>query len=171
MAAVTEDTLTKVSTDAATDFVQSFYSALQSARPTISSFYSQPSASILFNGNAVADGAAVQDIFMNQMPSTYYEVQSYDCQVLNPSYPTAAGLQPDIQGRPRGGAAAARNMSILVLVSGYVRFGEGKESFDTPNRGFSETFVLVPNPQADGGFKGRGKKHWLIQSQNFRLVV
>ncbi|KMU75746.1 hypothetical protein CISG_04920 [Coccidioides immitis RMSCC 3703] len=129
MAAVTEDTLTKVSTDAATDFVQSFYSALQSARPTISSFYSQPSASILFNGNAVADGAAVQDIFMNQMPSTYYEVQSYDCQVLNPSYPTAAGLQPDIQGRPRGGAAAARNMSILVLVSGYVRFGEGKESF------------------------------------------
>ncbi|WEW61302.1 hypothetical protein PRK78_006792 [Emydomyces testavorans] len=171
MAAVSDDTLTKVSTDAATDFVRSFYNALQSARPTISSFYSPTTVSILFNGNAVADSASVQDIFMNQMPPALYEVQSYDCQILNPNYPSTAAPATDGLGRPAGGVVAARNMSILVMVSGYVRFGDSRESPDVPNRGFSETFVLVPNAQAESGPRGRGKKHWLIQSQDFRLVV
>lgn len=103
----------------------------------------------------MADGKAVQDIFMNQMPPTHYEVQSYDCQIINPAYPT-----PATGGKP-GNKPAVKNMSILVIVSGYVRFGETK---DLPQRGFSETFVLEPNPAKSG-------KEWLIQSQNFRLVV
>lgn len=77
----------------------------------------------------------------------------------------------DAAGRPLGGAAAARNMSILVIVSGYVRFGDGRETLDSPNRGFSETFVLVPGPPSDGGLKAKANRHWLIQSQNFRIVV
>ncbi|OJZ87257.1 hypothetical protein ASPFODRAFT_206114 [Aspergillus luchuensis CBS 106.47] len=162
MAPPSEDTLTKVSTDAATDFVQSFYPALENTRSTIASFYSQPTAMILFNGNAVADGAAVQEIFVNQMSPTHYEVQSVDCQIINKAYPT-----PTSTGVKLPTETTVKDMSILVVVSGYVRFGESR---DLPQRGFSETFVLVPNPSADGP-KGKRKREWLIQTQNFRLVV
>lgn len=168
--ATTDDNLTKVSTDgkyayllprpltqlAATDFVQSFYPSLQSNRAAIASYYNDTISTILFNGNVVADGKAVQDIFLNQMPPTHYEVQSYDCQIINQAYPT-----PEPAGGKISNKQAAKNMSILVIVSGYVRFGETK---DLPQRGFSETFVLVPN-------SGKTGKEWLIQSQNFRLVV
>lgn len=152
----------KFSTDiclAATDFVKSFYPALQSNRPAIASYYAQPTTTILFNGNSVADGNAVQDIFINQMPPTHYEVQSYDCQIINQAYPTPATAPAP---SPKSGKAAVKNMSILVIVSGFVRFGPSK---DLPQRGFSETFVLVPNTATTAG------KEWLIQSQNFRLVV
>lgn len=146
---------------AATDFIQSFYPALQSNRPLIASYYTQPTSTILFNGNTVADGNAVQDIFLNQMPPTHYEVQSYDCQIINQAYPTPATPAPAApSGKPS--KPAVKNMSILLIVSGYVRFGPAK---DLPQRGFSETFVLVPNDAKAGG------KEWLIQSQNFRLVV
>ncbi|PGH30550.1 hypothetical protein GX50_06683 [[Emmonsia] crescens] len=183
MAQATEDTLTKISTDAATDFVQSFYPALQSTRNTIASYYAPtPTLSkILFNGNVVADGPSVQEIFINQMPPAHYEVQSYDCQIINTNYPglassssslSAASTSANVSAKPLPSAAAARNMSILVTVNGFVRFGEERDPGDLSNRGFSETFVLVPNAQADaGGPKAKGKKHWLIQSQNFRLVV
>ncbi|KAL5341319.1 hypothetical protein BJX70DRAFT_396038 [Aspergillus crustosus] len=154
--APTEDAYAKISTEATTEFVQSFYPALESNRAAIASFYSTPASTILFNGNAVADGTAVQDIFVNQMPSSRYEVQSVDCQIINKQYPTpTTGRQLD----PR------KDFSILVMTSGHVRFGESR---DLPQRGFSETFVLVPNP-SDGGQKGRRK--WLIHTQNFRLVV
>lgn len=110
------------------------------------------------------------------MPAAHYEVQSFDCQVLNPSYPTTTGTNPAPPQGPStksGGAqqtVAAKNMSILVLLSGYVRFGETR---DLPPRGFSETVVLVPNQTVDQGARkvGKGRKDWLIQSQNFRLVV
>ncbi|KAK2766725.1 hypothetical protein FQN54_006039 [Arachnomyces sp. PD_36] len=180
-AAAHEDVLTKISTDAATDFVQSFYLALQTARGTIASFYSPTPAKILFNGNIVQDGSAVQEIFVNQMPAAHYEVQSFDCQVLNQNYPPqgsgannnnpdAAAVPPQGPSTKGGEAAAMKNMSILVLVSGNVRYGESR---DLPHRGFSESVVLAPNPAVEQGVRraGRGKKDWLIQSQNFRLVV
>lgn len=141
---------------AATEFVQSFYPALENNRAAIASFYNQPTSTILFNGNAVTDGNAVQDIFVNQMTPTHYEVQSFDCQIINQAYPT-----------PTTTGSNPKDMSILVIASGYVRFGESR---DLPPRGFSETFVLVPNPSGDGA-KGKRKKDWLIQTQNFRLVV
>ena len=146
----------------ANDFVQSFYPALQSNRGSISSFYTSAPSTILFNGNLVADGAAVQDIFVNQMTPAHYEVQSFDCQIINPTYPTTTAT-----GIKESSEMTLKDMSILVTVSGYVRFGESR---DLPQRGFSETFVLVPNPNATQT-KGRGKKEWLIQSQTFRLVV
>lgn len=96
---------------------------------------------------------------MNQMPPAHYELQSFDCQIVNRAYPTttATGVKPSAQ-------MGVKDMSVLVIVSGHVRYGESR---DQPQRGFSETFVLVPNPSAD-----RGKRRdWLIQSQNFRLVV
>lgn len=60
-------------------------------------------------------------------------------------------------------------MTILVTVSGYAKYGDLR---DAPMRGFSENFVLIPNPEAVKN-KGQGKsvKEWLIQSQIFRFVV
>ncbi|KAJ5934801.1 hypothetical protein N7466_004348 [Penicillium verhagenii] len=161
MAPASDDQLVRVSTEAATDLVQTFYGALTSNRETIASFYDPAPSKILFNGNTVADGAAVQDIFVNQMPHAHYEAQSYDCQVINRAYPTvtASGLKPTTE-------MTVKDMSILVIVSGHVRYGENR---DQPQRGFSETFVLVPNPSTERGNKRR--RDWLIQSQNFRLVV
>lgn len=156
-----EDILTKVSTDAATEFVQSYYSALQANRAAIATFYSPTATTILFNGNPVNGGSAVQNIFVSQMPAAHYEVQSFDCQVINQHYPVSTTSDTKHPSR------AAKNMSIVVVVSGFVKFGEGR---DIPQRGFSETFTLVPNPAADAG-KGKARKDWLIATQNFRLVV
>ncbi|KAJ5532301.1 hypothetical protein N7504_009488 [Penicillium tannophilum] len=160
MSSVSDDQLVKVSTEAATELVQTFYQALCSNRESIASFYAPVPSKILFNGNTVADGAAVQDIFVNQMPHAHYEAQSYDCQVINRAYPTVteSGIKPAAQ-------MTIKDMSILVIVSGHVRYGENR---DQPQRGFSETFVLVPNPSAE---RGKRRRDWLIQSQNFRLVV
>ena len=95
------------------------------------------------------------------MPPMKYEVQSYDCQVINPNFIA--------DGEVGDGGATGKNMTILVLVSGYVKIGESRTA---PMRGFSETFVLVPKIDKRRT-KGRKKplKEWLIQSQNFRLVV
>ncbi|OAL66299.1 hypothetical protein A7C99_3407 [Trichophyton rubrum] len=122
-AAIQEDILTKVSTDATTNFVQSYYSALDNARSTLSTFYAPTVTNLLFNGNIVADGASVQDIFVNQLPPTHYEVQSYDCQVLNPNYPMIPPATADNVASPFGANAnrntsdPVKNMSILVIGS------------------------------------------------------
>ncbi|EDN07735.1 conserved hypothetical protein [Histoplasma mississippiense (nom. inval.)] len=165
-------------------FVQSFYPALQSARDTIASFYAPTPvlSKLLFNGNIVADGPSVQEIFTNQMPPTRYDIQSYDCQIINTNYPALpASSSLSSASSAVTAASAARNMSILVLVNGSVRFEVEVEPGDSTNRRFSETFVLVPNAQAAAAAaaaaaageapKGREQeKRWLIQSQNFRLV-
>lgn len=130
--------------------------------------------SILFNGNTVADGAAVQDVFVNQMPRARYEVQSFDCQIINSNYvpPEATPSAPTPTTARQASAAAARKMTLLLLVSGSVRFGEDRDSRDPmADRGFSETFILIPNPQYESGPRGKAKKQFLIQSQNYRLVV
>lgn len=94
------------------------------------------------------------------MPKSHYEAQSIDCQIINKAYPTMtpAGTKPAAQ-------MTMKDMSIFVIVSGFVRYGDVEEA-----RGFSETFVLIPNPSAAAD-RGKRRRDWLIQSQNFRLVV
>jgi NTF2-related export protein 1/2 len=123
---------------------------------------------LTFNGNIIPDPTALQTMFTTQMPTAHYEVQSYDAQVINPAYATAETQAAGVVGgvAPAGGDGRA-NISLLVLVSGYVRYGENVK--EAAMRGFSESFVLVPNLALE---RTRGKGDgWLIQSQNFRLVV
>lgn len=115
---------------------------------------------IVFNGNSVPDAVAMQKMFEEQMPPAKYQVQCYDCQVINPHYV--------MNNTQSGDSTSGKKMSILVSVSGYVKFGEPRGA---KLNGFSETFVLVPNPAVVGGNKGKNRKEWLIQSQTFRLVV
>ncbi|KAL9025007.1 MAG: hypothetical protein Q9196_006090 [Gyalolechia fulgens] len=147
----------------------SYYAALNAHRNTIASFYmasaempgGKPLPSISFNGNQIPNAEAMQTLFEQQIPPSHYQVQCYDCHVVNPNY-----IAEGTQGWP---AKSGKNMTILVAVSGYVKYGDLKEA---KPRGFSESFVLVPNP-AVAASKQRLKniKEWLIQTQNFRIVV
>ena len=155
-------------TKAAESFAESYYLALRASRATLASFY-LPKAelpdgktipSIVLNGAVFDDGLAVQKIFIEEMPFTHYELQSVDCHVLNPN------LKPLESGSK---AEAERNMSLLVSVSGWVRL---QEPIKGPTRGFSESFVLVPNEEYPKGKAPKtDKKSWLIQTQNFRYVT
>ena len=188
MATLTADTATKISTEGLSEnsdlrnallhrlnvisaaglFVDTYYLALSSSRADIASFYMPASAMpdgkplpvIVYNGNIIPDPTAMQTLFQEQMPQARYEIQDYDCQVLNPHY-VAEGTQGS-------SPASGKNMTILVTVSGLVKFGEPRGA---TSRGFSENFVLIPNPAAATNTRGKHIKGWLIQSQNFRLVV
>lgn len=116
---------------------------------------------IVINGNAMPDARSLQTLFETQMPRAHYEVQSYDCQVLNLDY---APVDPG-----RNDPSPGKKMSLLLMVSGYASYGESGAEV---KRGFSESIILVPDVDASSN-RGRGgfKREWLIQSQNFRLVV
>jgi len=162
---------TKLTFSAASEFVDTYYQALNfpTRRIQISSFYVKPAngttkTSITLNGNIVEDGTAVQKIFEKEIGKTIYEVHSYDCNALNPNYNvdrSESALAPAKDGS---------KMSVLLMVSGNVRYWKKGENEEPESRNFSETFVLVPNWDAQGPKAPKGLKRWLIQSQNFRVV-
>ncbi|KAK2629994.1 hypothetical protein QTJ16_000814 [Diplocarpon rosae] len=167
MSEPTEDTQVKVAANAAEDFVKTFYPTLSRKKGNIASFYIKPTIAnpvkptITINGNVVADPEAVQAAIDEHEERPKYDVQSYDCQVLNSNYNVGAGdsnLGPDKDGK---------KMSILVLCSGSVRYPVEDE--DAP-RGFTESIVLVPNWESHGPQAAKGLKKWLIASQTFRTV-
>lgn len=149
--------------------MDSYYHALQSQRSTIASFYQKPKTlpdgkrtpSITYNGEAKTDGAAMQKLFQDGMASAHFDVQGLDAQCLNPNY------IPD--GTAGGHAMSGKNLTVLVTVNGYVKFGDAKTA---STRGFIESFVLIPN-QDNMGPRTRAKqiKDYIIQSQTFRVVV
>jgi NTF2-related export protein 1/2 len=149
--------------------VHRYYKALESSRSTIASYFmpqtTMPDGKLLptisFNGTVMSTGDGLQKLFEDEMPPAQYDIQSYDCQVLNPNYAAI--------GTKATSGSNGRNMTVLMVVSGTVKLGTQKES---ETKGFSDTFVLVPNPDAAAA-KARKKplKEWLVQSQTFRLVV
>ena len=103
----------------------------------------------------------MQTLFEQQIPQAHYEVQCYDCHVVNPNYLVEGSHVPP--------AKTGKNMTILVAVSGYVKYGKAKEA---QPRAFSESFLLVPNPAAiTGQQRMKNVKEWVIQTQTFRIVV
>ena len=97
---------------------------------------------------------------MDAMSPIHFEVEAFDCQTIS------ANIDP--KGEVIASASKGMAMTILVLVSGGVRIGPLKES---EMRNFSESFVLVPNPQFSSlKKKGKPTMEWLIQSQTFRYV-
>lgn len=157
---------------AAEHFIDAYYTALHSARNTVSCYYSPKTVlptgktlpTITYNGTQLADPDEFQNIFVNQMPFSFFEVQSFNATVLNPTI-----VPIDVsKAKPK---ELENNMSVLVQVSGYVRLIERKEG---PMRGFSDTLLLVPNKEeigAKGKDKTGGGRSFVIQSQSFRFVV
>jgi len=155
------------SSNAAQALVDNYYGAINHRRKTIAGFYVQPTPSnprpidVSLNGNVVTTPSEVQEIFVSQIPAAFYEAQDFDVQVINLNYNIGtpeSDLGPDSSGR---------KMSLLVIVSGYVKYGDQRTA---EQRGFTENFVLVPNFTADTR-RNRDTKRFLIQSQNFRLVL
>ena len=184
MTSLRQDVATKISTEgkqgacllwiftyynfpASHKFVNEYYPALNSVRGSIQSFYVSPSImpdgkslpTIVFNGNNIQDPASMQNLFQEQMPQTRFEVQNYDCHVLNPEYITDA--------TQAASSSPGKNMTILLSVSGYVKYGEPRS---VEPRGFSETFVLVPNPNVKPSNRNSHPRGWVIQNQIFRQV-
>jgi NTF2-related export protein 1/2 len=156
---------------AAEKFVESYYPALNNpkGRAHLTEFYIKPTessplqADITLNGNTVADPAQLQSIFENQVSKAQYDVQSFDCQVINTNY--NVGMDDTRLGPNKDG----KKMSILVMVNGSVKYFKGNTDGET--RGFTESVVLIPNFEAQGPKAPKGAKKWLIQSQTFRLVL
>ena len=89
-----------------------------------------------------------------------YEVHAFDCQTIIPNVDPKGDIIPN--------ASKGTAMTLLVIVSGTVRIGPLKES---EMKGFSESFVLVPNPLYSSlRKKGKPTMEWLIQSQTFRYI-
>lgn len=166
--ALTDTDLTRISTTVSEQFLETYHQALTSNRSSISTFYlsPQPSATpnhsiplIAYNGTLTHSGEDFQNAY-ESMPYTYHEIQSLNASIINPC------LDPNKQATK---AEAERNCSVAVQVSGYVRLHERKEG---EMKGFSESFVLVPNSEEERGKKGAGKgREWVIQSQVMRWVV
>ena len=125
-------------------FVKDYYDVLNSSRREhLASYYVKDGATpsgkalptIIYNGNVIPGAQAMQDLYEKEMPKTRYEAQSYDAQVMNPGSTAAGASEADIK--------SGRAMTILVSISGYVKYGELRSAV---TRGFSETFILVPNP-------------------------
>ncbi|RDW64821.1 hypothetical protein BP6252_10472 [Coleophoma cylindrospora] len=163
-----EDVEVKASSEGAQNFVDSYYAALNSTqgRTGLTKFYIKPTptapaeADISMNGNVFANPSELQDLFEKQVTKAQYDVHSFDCQVINRNYNVGADesmLGPDKDGK---------KMSLLVLVSGAVKYGE-----DGDERGFTESFILVPNWDALGPKAPKGLKKFLVASQNFRILV
>lgn len=111
---------------------------------------------ITYNGETMPDPATFAARYA-EMPKTRLDDQSINVHVMN------ASLTPlDAQARQK---EKENNMSLLVQVSGVLKLHDRSEA----PRGFSDSFVLVPNKEV-GKDKGRGQS-WAVQSQNFRLVT
>ncbi|KAF2015702.1 hypothetical protein BU24DRAFT_422012 [Aaosphaeria arxii CBS 175.79] len=160
--------------NAAEAFTDAYYFALQKDRQNIPSFYCPPLANgdqsvpfIAWNGEVFSDVVALQTRIQT-LPHTWFDVESLDCDVLNPKFIPASEVK---NGSGNDDEDLHRRMSITVAVAGAIRM---EEQFKGPLREFSETFVLVPNPEKlttkavhfDKGWQ----KEWLIQSQNFRFT-
>ncbi|KAI9046533.1 hypothetical protein LZ554_009280 [Drepanopeziza brunnea f. sp. 'monogermtubi'] len=165
MAEPTEDVLVKVATNAAEDFVKSFYSTLSNETGKLSGFYIKPSPShplkpkITINGNLVKDPETFEATLNKQKERPSYDYNSFDAHPLNHNFNVGADdTAPDKDGK---------KMSIAVMCSGNVKYTlEG----GIETHSFSESFVLVPNWDTHKPNAARGLKNWLIASQNFRHI-
>ncbi|KAG9239678.1 hypothetical protein BJ875DRAFT_365096 [Amylocarpus encephaloides] len=167
MAHLPEDLETKTAVDASETFVNTYYPTLNKPNgpKELADFYvranpdSPLKPDISLNGNLVADPAELEAVFEKQPAKSHYEVQSFDCHVLNPNYNIGA---PDDLLEPN---KSGKKMSIMVMVNGSVRYGE-----ETETQGFTDSVVLVPNWDALGK-SPKGKRKWLIQSQTYRVIL
>lgn len=98
-------------------FIDSYYPSLNDVklRPNLASFYINPTPTspvgpdISLNGNLVPSAQELQRLFELQMPKAHYEVQSYDCHVVNPNY--NVGVPDHMLGPDSGG----KKISIMVI--------------------------------------------------------
>lgn len=158
------------SIQAADQFVKDYYEATNAHRHNLASYYlsstaiagSESPISIVFNGIEVPDGKAAQEIFEKSVPRSQIEVDTIDCQILNPNHSPAANASQ----HPK---SAAKSCSILVIVGGIFKASDDRNEEEED---FNDSLIIVPNPEPPPPRPTRGPRYkdYLIQTQNFRLV-
>lgn len=160
----------------AEEFTDAYYNALDTARKTIASFYIPPVEIsptnslplISYNGQVIHEPREFQQIYDDEMPYTFFEIDSLNAHVINPCLTELVPTGTRSRVTPK---EMEHNMSLLVQVVGTVRLYERK---DGEQKTFCDNLVLVPNKVATGG-KGKSKsgegRSWLIQTQTFRFVA
>ncbi|GAO50662.1 NTF2-like protein [Saitoella complicata NRRL Y-17804] len=142
MSTTVPPTLVEISAQGAEAFVPLYYKVLDTNRSVIGRFY-RPTSTIIWNGRPFTLESFVNE-YATRLPTTKHEVQVIDAQPMIGTVATAAnGLMVS---------------TILVNVSGTVSYGGEMQV-----RGFSQTFVLKPDPEKIGTY--------YIGSDNHRLVV
>ncbi|GAA5967324.1 hypothetical protein JCM11641_000512 [Rhodosporidiobolus odoratus] len=144
------------STTIAESFVTKYYAAQDldpSARPpSVQPLYA-PTARVTWNGNPIS--YADLPAFVQQMPKSSHEVQSFDCHPIS------------------GSATDSTPPSLVVTVSGQVSHGSNptpsagsisSKNFDNLPRVFSQSFILV-----FGGDPTKGESGYLVASDSFRF--
>ncbi|KAH7151973.1 nuclear transport factor 2 domain-containing protein [Dactylonectria estremocensis] len=169
MPATDNDTLIKVSSEAADTFVNHYYQAINN-RSSLLPFYVNSSsryalpADISINGAIVATPADYSQLLEGQGKEAHYEIESFDAHPVNPSFQYGAPetIYDNARVEKNGGKT-----SIAVTIMGRLQLGRGREA---PQTMFNETIMLVPNWDAMVKNPPRGMKRWLILSQNFRAL-
>ncbi|OTB06133.1 hypothetical protein M426DRAFT_21250 [Hypoxylon sp. CI-4A] len=179
MALPNMDTQAKISSEAAQNFVDSFYEALNRRRP-MGNYYASTSPrltsagvkpDISINGLALADVAAYEALLETQGAPVTYDVASFDAQPVNPNFQQGAGGPAD--GNPAAAAAAAvragDRLSFALQVSGTVRYGRGHvASSSDKNHGPAVSAApAVGTTDTSGGGGGAQEK---LFNESFLLV-
>ncbi|KAF2198025.1 hypothetical protein GQ43DRAFT_465947 [Delitschia confertaspora ATCC 74209] len=176
------DRFDTVACEAADTFVDAYYEALRHDRPSISSFYcakgtkgSLPVPNIAWNGNTYTDAFEFQ-LYVEELTYLNFEVECVNCIVLDPKCVPVEQLK---RGGDNPENALERGMSFTILATGKVRV---QEQLKGPLRSFSESFVMVPNPDYEPkqvviGDRQKSEEEatkwnraWLIETQNFRFT-
>jgi NTF2-related export protein 1/2 len=117
-----------------------------------------------FNGAILPDPAAVQELFTKQIQKCHYDVQAFDCHVVNKNY--GIGMPQNLTGNLGDG----RKMSIVVIINGAAKYFT-ETANQAEQKSFTDNILLVPNWDSLGVKGDKRAKKWLIQSQTFRVVV
>ncbi|OCH95736.1 NTF2-like protein [Obba rivulosa] len=138
----------EIATRAADHFTRLYYSTYDSATRVddLPKFY-RPSSALVWNGKPLQGSDGVRKL-LGGMPTTKHDIQSFDCHPI-------PGSQPP---------------SLMVIVSGTVVHGKGpagnppstpSKSVDGQPRVFSQTFMLVPDPNAPKSTTGEVAKYYI----------
>ncbi|AEO62680.1 uncharacterized protein THITE_108034 [Thermothielavioides terrestris NRRL 8126] len=185
MAASAHETNIRCSAEAAKNFVDWYYRQVNEAKPIAQGYV---------NGNATYDraGHAPADICINglvvatpqeweklleqqrQCPKqtdpnqklVRYDVEVFNCHVINPDYRFAAPQKMLDLHAPTDGV----RMMMMLTVGGTVYFGTGRNKGDGyfAKERFQDVFILVPNWDVLGKPGAKVGRKYLVASQIYR---
>ncbi|KAF8602345.1 NTF2-like protein [Ceratobasidium sp. AG-I] len=148
----------------AASFIRLYYQAYDASfrMDTVPRFY-RPDSNITWNGTPVAGTEELKQ-FLEAMPRSIHDVQSYDCHPI----PGSSMTGPQSPPRPP---------SLLVTVSGTVRHGPPpiptpasasgakRPTFDNEPRVFNQTFILIPDEAHTAG-----DPKYFVKADSLRFV-
>ena len=164
------DTVTR----AADTFTRIYYTAYDSYNRMrdLPNFY-RPSSSITWNGNTKTGVDELKELITN-MPPTKHDMQSFDCHPV-PGMPIRYMYATSFAKCGTGTSPP----SLLLTVSGNVTHGKGPtgnppatsaKTIDGHPRVFSQTFMLIPDPDAPTSGKAGEVAKYFITADALRFV-